>query len=411
MDSTQEATIAIAKQVSGADVVLTRHQNASLSPAMKGVVVSGLLGHSRTLDSMFSCPTGNCCFGGSANNITYSTMGICSTCDDILDQVGAHPFGNGTVYFSLPGAQKSPSIQLGGQGAWLSAQTMVHNSSTTFQGTINSTILAFTQGGCHQKNQTNGEKASNDLLCPHDGLGAKVLEYLPPNLGIVAAECSLYPCLLNYHGEVENGKLRESVVNTLAANLEQETEYRALKLPCPFNNTTYGQFNVSRVSEPGFEEIQYSELEAVYAPSDCIYRMNASIMLGLQGFLEDQLQGDCQNFPGVLYDPSQVDCGDQEWRLDKLRNGGRATIASIRSDMNDLATVVTNRMRMMGGTQDAQQQPRQRSHARGTSKESTLCTQVNWSWLALPACLISASVGLLIAMLLQSCRERGHQPV
>lgn len=121
--------------------------------------------------------------------------------------------------------------------------------------------------------------------------------------------------------------------------------------------------------------------------------MNATIMIGLQKFLEDQLQGDCQNFPGALYDPSQVECGDQKWQLDKLRHGGRATIASIRSDMNNLATAVTNCMRMMEETQDAQQHPGQRSIARGRSVETTVCTDIHWYWLTLPTCLIGATAG------------------
>ncbi|KAI1081268.1 hypothetical protein F5B20DRAFT_537585 [Whalleya microplaca] len=390
------AFVPVAQYVDGTDILPTiMDQVVYLSSPMKGVIANGFSMNVESSVTNLTCPTGNCTFPDvDDNGITYSSMGFCSRCLDITHTVTRSEMVGGHWNYSLPNAAIQ-DVGTVASASWLTLSTeplvtsMVYNG--TYQDTVNSSILTFTRSSCtwqdytpeyHRRASSESKQTATGWDCKHKN---EENLYLPNDIDILAANCTLYPCLRDYSAIVRNGILEEEVVSTTPAHKSGE-DFVVTRNPC---NTASPQ--VAPRSDEG-----------------CQYGMNSSVFIGIHFFLENTLKGTCKWDQAIYTDDSMhAECDMSAWWLDWLYQNGNTSLAGLEGSYDNLATAISNRMRTVGkafNRVDPGVVP-------GTAHYSTVCTRFDWYWLILPAALIIMSICLLTAMVMESCHDRVKNPV
>lgn len=410
---------------------------------MKGAMANGLvnlMGNNSAISAF--CPTGNCTFPVDDDGITYSSIGLCSTCIDTTSFVtspgpdllftqgyGLHPEANITVFpnRTLPNGM---SIYLGVETPLLNISTEepttgINWAAPAFTKEFNETalsaisivtILSFTRAPCSNNSGT--------LFCPHN---VTSLYYPVETWDYVATSCTLYPCLKNYHGSVREGVLRETVVSTLPAEynwveannpfwnkgippdvgIELEGNFTALKNPCTIEGRGYtAETNYSGLSQAGRRFVSINVAGTNYtAPEECVYSLDRLYKNGMYWFFRDILfHKGCVSALEAW--PIETQC-EPAWWLSPLFNDGHATFETLSTAMDRFATIVTNRFRSTGSSNG---DPLQAETAKGDVVETAVCTVFNWEWLLLPIILVAINLLLLGYMIVQSLCRRS-QPI
>ncbi|KAK0624171.1 hypothetical protein B0T14DRAFT_565464 [Immersiella caudata] len=126
------------------------------------------------------------------------------------------------------------------------------------------------------------------------------------------------------------------------------------------------------------------------APQPCVYHLQNEWMNPLASKIDQVFSGGCE-----------------PW-LDSLWNDGRATFESITQQVNNVASAVTNHMRLVGlawdAIDDASQPAREQDRAfvTGMTEETFLCVQFNWMWLLLPTALTVVTLVLLLTSVIRT---------
>ncbi|KAH9997171.1 hypothetical protein F4779DRAFT_606579 [Xylariaceae sp. FL0662B] len=395
-DSSSEtgASVPVAQYVDGTDILPTTMDSVVwLSTPMKGVVANGFSSNVESSAVNPTCPTGNCTFPAT-NGITHSSMGLCSRCLDITHTVTKSEMVANHWNYSLPNAaiQDVGTVAL---ASWLTVSTepLLPNmiSNGTYQGAINSSILTFTRSSCSWQNSTTArdEKTSSESKQTTSGWNCqhKNVEdlYLSSAIDILAANCTLYPCLRDYNATVRNGILEEHLISTTPAH-KLGADYVVTQNPC-------------NIASPQL---------APQSEKGCQYGMNSSVFIGIHGFLENTLKGSCKWDQSMYADDSMhAECDMSAWWLDWLYQNGNTSLAGLENSYGNLATAISNRMRTIGKAFNRVDQ----GVVSGTAHYSTVCTRFDWYWLILPATLIIMSICLLTAMVMESCHDREKSPV
>ncbi|KAI7773154.1 hypothetical protein LA080_011737 [Diaporthe eres] len=388
---------------------------------MQGAMINALVNPTGN-DSKITatCQTGNCTFQ-SHSNVSYSSIGLCSTCidttplvqvintDDQLlgyDESTDYTLPNYTLPnylganiqafgLDLPFFAATPDPDM----SWAASAFTDSYKGAVTNSILNISFLTFTQAPC--------TTISGVVSCPHNvTTGGPPLDY-------VATSCTLYPCLKNYQATVQQGVLNEQLVSTVPALLDGGLPFRVGKMPnftvlrdpCIVYDVEYSATNLANVPRTAGRTFTNISVDGVNytAPEECLCKLDWDYCLAMQDFMAHSLfSGIC--VPAVL-EPVEVGC--EAWWLSPLFNSLNATFESFSDAMDQFADAITNKFRTSGSTN---YDKFQKDEALGVATRMTICTAFDWQWLLLPLSLVATTAVLLLLTVLKNIKEY-NQPV
>ncbi|OAA61975.1 hypothetical protein SPI_04834 [Niveomyces insectorum RCEF 264] len=332
-----------------------------------------------------SCPTGNCTFSA-YQGITHSSIGLCSACSDSSAEI-LGPVGSVADYqynYTLPNGgelvvnpwepvvmQFLTSDNLENE-TWV-ADTFPANLSRLLPAALlDTTVFLFSSASC-------GTNCSNGTILAED----MDQMFLP-----LAVSCVLYPCLKNYWGEVVNGEFNETLVSSVPALPEEGdppyVNFTVVKSPCMVDGQVYDTSNFSLVPQSHqFGAVNYNGSN-ITAPYECLYEIGGNYVAALGDFFATSLfSGPC----GMSHYEVTPQC--QNFLMPAFWANGTATVESVAALMDRFATGMTTNFRRVGSRLDGGD-----AAVRGMALTTTVCTRVEWGWLALPTVVLFLSLGL-----------------
>lgn len=446
--------------------------SSAIDVEMKGAIVDGLVNPSKNHSVIASCPNGNCTFP-SSGGITHSTVGICNRCADTttrLEQVlrprqyPAHAAGNGSSGPQLVNVTGMGStlllpngLSLGPLGTPFRGYELVPSAvlNTSFgnldwvlpvpdpafalglkASILNFTILQVTDYEC-VINMTHAIVPGKfgihadipsvwSYKCNHPGLD---LDSVWEPYNVVSTSCTLYPCVQDYHAEVQNAYLNETVVQETPAmvdmhyfdNWGQAWPNRSmLHFPCLIGGQFYTEDNYSMIPTRNHSMVAMTvDNKASEVPQECFYRIEGPYLSSLQAFLKQNLNGTCSGYyQFVNTDPVNRDTltncaysiGDQEmdkWWLQSLYGRGNAAFDTVNAAITSMAQSITTRMRVAG--KDGSNQ--NTAVVLGTAYETRLCTKIDWPWLIFPVALLILTAVLLVTTIGKTLLDGPDVPI
>ncbi|KAK6853870.1 hypothetical protein PG995_010682 [Apiospora arundinis] len=388
---------------------------------MKGAMIQALTNPSSNDSKIVaSCETGNCTFPSFADDITHSSIAMCSTCFDttplIKKTVNTTMIGNPTNH-TLPNgqwvSQWNERVYLNTRAdwnlSWASSAFTDEYRTIAQDSLLNLTVMSFTDAPCANN--------SGILDCPHNATATvrgknQVTDY-------IATTCAFYPCMQNYHARLARGILEERVVSSVPAlknwveagnpanSFSPYVNHTALKTPCVVDGSTYDlKSNWTDIPKvPGREFVGININGTNYtAPNECLYKLESIYGMAMTKFMEKLLAGTCShdNRQG-----QQLWCDDLWW-LAPLYDQGNATFASIDRQFRAYARAITHKFRAVGSSNYRVDDVEAVS---GSVVRTTVCTSFDWRWLLLPIALVGATGGMLALMVAQTYHEADRQPV
>ncbi|KAK8108665.1 hypothetical protein PG984_014466 [Apiospora sp. TS-2023a] len=322
-----------------------------------------------------TCTTGNCTFPEEgqrdAQNATHSTVGMCSKCIDISSLIYQSEY-NGSLY--LKGVPENYGINGSGfvdliivkpspELAWLGDLLTPDLRAVSRWAYVNSTVLA------------QSSPASNKTT-------------------LVAAVCSLYPCLKTYNSSITNNQLSEREVRSDAMRIgissggygsnspldiesinsltNRWTHYTAVDPSClskdkdamstPQNNSS--QFGVTNLTLYDFIDYggptpYHYTLQDLTASEDCIYRQHALFVQAISLVLnEDIFTGRGTWYRSLEYTTSVVAAAEVKPDVSRmplsgvlrtLYNRGEISFPAFARWFDAFAGAMTNRYRFQYG--------------------------------------------------------------
>ncbi|KAI6092392.1 hypothetical protein F4821DRAFT_134174 [Hypoxylon rubiginosum] len=341
---------------------------SSISPEAQGVINSGI--YDSSLQSVsFICPTGNCTFDG-----VYHSMGWCSHCADVSDQIeiSRSPY---MTNFTLPSSNLTATV---------GARTFVMNTSGGLTGVIQA-ILGWANGS---------DPLSNPLSDTPWG-----------KRGYGAAECKIDPCIRSYTGSVEATNLTETLVATKTItwgeddnggwasfidvsclnNSEQKTLRDAGYIFDP-DKTAWITHNISGTTQDPSNPTTLNSTNTTIR-SECIYQVFYTERFSLNEFFMTLLSGTVGFGPNALSGAPIVQFFFRE---------GKVTFSSIDDTFDHLAQALTVYNRERGGNVTT-----------GHVYRGDTCVSVRWAWLAYPLCLVLGMMVLLVLTIDYTRRNEG----
>ncbi|KAI1084917.1 hypothetical protein F5B20DRAFT_576233 [Whalleya microplaca] len=422
------ATVPVSHYVNSTDDVniFAGHGSPSffMGNSMKSAIVNGLAAADDGSGKLnVTCPTGDCTFDGPQDNAlhSYSSVGYCNQCTDVTSSIRQIRNMSDVLNLTMDATSYNPSQWISAAYAsnWASIQAEGNPYAfiTGSQANVNVSYMTFTMAPC-TINETDPVLADNPLggtfynwVCPTSDYPN--IPKMQPDVGLLAVNCTFYPCLRQYNARVTSGSLRETPVaaSKLQGIPKNSTDRVALLEPCYIDGLQYDASNISQVPKQDGRDLTPIQIDGVNvtAPRECVYGMSTVLEAGITQFLSETLfDGQCW-WDSVNYNNnlSRVMCADDVWWLQSLYGGGFATFASVDSLMQNVSLAITNRMRTVGRGADA----RSPGRALGTVWESTVCTHVDWRWMVLPFALELFTLCLLAAVVARNWRERARRPV
>lgn len=372
----------------------------------------------------FTCDSGNCTFA------PYSSIGYCSSCEDVSSSV-RFLRANGTTTSFIPDLVNQPSMdfvptkQYSAHGSAPAVQnyaTAVHNFAP--QGQDIFTVLIG---------------IPDTPTDPSTGLAPADCDNQATNQtwrcqGYAAANCSAFPCIRTYSANVTNGVLHEQVINTDRSALISSSgtwfdrfsaAYGALNLSCindeerailrrrnytldtgsiwmSYNITSGTDQKERKGYETGKESVA---LEQGFVDRGCLYALDGEFNDSLQQFIWNY----GGNLTGMAGDATKILRslnGSQV--LQTIYNYGNFSLEHTQSLFDNMTVSLSNYMRKNPGSPDmvrgnftynwdspvdgrksnlSLEAGTLMTPAQGQAWETKTCVRVHWPWLALPAAL------------------------
>ncbi|KXH64857.1 hypothetical protein CNYM01_07887 [Colletotrichum nymphaeae SA-01] len=408
------ARIAISERTVTVD---SRQDTGLLSPQMSTVAINGLLGIPPDVSQLYHYDSGNCLFDDVAG-ITQSSVGVCSKCTDVrselqeFDRFGKKKLGRYQTDYRF---HNSSSFGINSY-----VEPTLLNVTTSSNLTVGTSFLTLSVADCVPR---LNEEAQVNRYCEHD---YKHMPKLSSDVDIVAANCSLRPCLRHYHGNITNGTLNEQLVSTDGMKSVRRSlisEYVAVIQPCLINGKWYDSSNLTNAPRNGIDWTQWTadaNQTKEEAPSHCVKSLQIQEFAGIMKFLQRNLKGSCKlydsfgdestssNANNTIGNNSILECSTGWW-IDALYSGGKATFEGFAEAHDNMATMITNRMRVNGLTW-SEAKPAS-SYKEGTCRQASICLSIQKWWLLYPTALLALASALLVAAYVQSCRDIGRQPI
>lgn len=371
-----------------------------ISGEMSYVAINGLLssltGPPLDQSQLFTCDSGNCTFE-SISGVTHSSVGVCSKCTDVRSELHETLEGPFASYHFRNNSQSAINTRIEPSPLNVTTSSEAHTS-----------FLALTAAGCVTRTNEKAEAIRN---CPHD---YENMPKLNSRIDIVAANCSLYPCIRHYYGKVTNGTLHEHSISAQPmAQPNSTADYVTMIQPCIIDNEWY---DFSNITDAPRNDLNWTSLisDGVFyeVPGHCLRVLPYLEFDGIGYFLSENLKGSCrlwQSINQIGNITNQMSCEDAGWWMKALYMGGKVTFEALELAHNNMATAITNRMRANGLTLSTTETSR--SYKQGTSSQMSICVRLDGLWLLYPGVLLALTSALLATAYTQSCQNRGKQPV
>ncbi|KAI4869416.1 hypothetical protein F4820DRAFT_455779 [Hypoxylon rubiginosum] len=331
----------------------------SISPEVQATMNSGIY-DSSPKQVTFTCPTGNCTFEG-----VYHSMGWCSQCVDVSDQIETTT-SRGQHNFTLPSSNLTATAGI----------------STFIMEPFDEGIQAILGWG---------------------NTGFNLSDTPWGNRGYGAAECKIQPCIRGYTATVAAGNLTESLVSTYMTNWEPGDVWASvIDVPClndaekqtlhdagyefSLDKTTWLAYNLSADARSAFNPTTLNLTETTIRP-ECIYQAFYYDFRSLAGYLGTLFSGRVSFAPGVLGGSTVPQFIFQE---------GNVTFSTIDGTFSRLAQALTVWNREEGG-----------ENATGSVYRSDTCVSARWAWLAYPLALALGTAVLLAWTVDRARRDEG----
>ncbi|KAF6835671.1 hypothetical protein CPLU01_04141 [Colletotrichum plurivorum] len=349
------------------------------------------------------------------SGVTHSSVGVCSDCVDVRSELQEFESFEHKATGRYRLTYRFHNNSQFGINTWVNPYLFGMTTDDSHH-SYRSTFLTLTVAGCTA--QLN-EEARPNRNCEHD---YENMPKLRSDVDIVAANCTLYPCLRHYYGNVTNGTLNEHLLSTEPMRFSNRSlyydEYISTIQPCLLNNKWYSSSNITGAPRDGLNWTTWSSDGVSFEdPAQCIRSLHYREFRGVGDFLRQNLNGSCQLFHAyeegstsmdIIRKESLLDC-DSGWWVDALYKGGNATFEGFATAHDNMATAITNRMRVNGLTWSETETSR--SYMEGTNLETSICVRLHGLWLLYPAALLVLTSALLVTAYVQSCHDSGRQPI
>lgn len=312
----------------------------------------------------------------------------------------ANFFRNETNAFLIPEIEENPQLSK----IWnISAVTAHFLSLTTSDCEVSSRVNPDTEEGIEY-----------DFKCSYPKLAANKSTY---QSNVVSASCAIYPCVKDFHAYMRDGRLVEEIVEQTPIYPYDPcgTVYSMAKTPCYLEGQRYDDHNISLVlPDPDLTNLSYY---GVHFPP-CVYGVPFPLWdaIARERWLPSLIGGHCWLDNWLARDSRtrvSTSCSNEQnvtdaWWLASLYNQGNATFESISKNMEDIATAITDSMRL---STIAEYGWNSNTTISGVVWQSELCMEFRWPWLIFPGALIVLSVVSLALILVARSSESVHPPV
>ncbi|KAI1086810.1 hypothetical protein F5B19DRAFT_110021 [Rostrohypoxylon terebratum] len=325
----------------------------SIVASAQAVINSGVYS-SELKQPSFVCSTGNCTFE------VYHSIGWCSHCEDISDQLEIQYADSGLLTFTLPSSNLSATEKL---------ETFVMGAG----GYGMQAILGWTANGT-----------------------SRPLSQSPwGKRGFGAAECYIGPCVRDYRGIVQGGRLSENFTSMSwnpSDDIENGQEVDYVNVPCLNASETQSLhdagYNLDPQTTAWFRWTGLNLTRDVYLRPDCVYQSYGPQLFTLREYLTDMFTGKLEYAVGDITGPPILQTIYQE---------GNVTYSTINDMYNRIAQGLTAWAREQG------------SNVTGQVWRSDTCVYAHWQWVAYPTSLIVGTVVFLVWTIDRTRKEEGSR--
>ncbi|KAF6796998.1 hypothetical protein CMUS01_15818 [Colletotrichum musicola] len=301
-------------------------------------------------------------------------------------------------------------------------------------------ITTFTTAGSSYPNHPRSRLDSTRdrrLRQKQDNLSKPVGNIFNGEIGVIAANCSLSPCLRHYHGAVVNGVLDEREVSqeplpiaTMVGGPHNDTYGWFIKMmePCIFQGNWYDSTNITLARRDETWLTFRIRDEFFEMPYECTRVLSPWTIDGTRMFLNYTLLGPCW-LPEDETDVSNILGGEageytdlldyarcKTWWVTSLYKGGNVTFGDISSAFDGMAKAMTNWLRAEWGLNTWNStlgsfglgDP---AFVNGSVSHNAICISAVWLWLAYPGLLLLLTMALLVSTCIRSYATDETQPV
>ncbi|KAH9240716.1 hypothetical protein K456DRAFT_574870 [Colletotrichum gloeosporioides 23] len=412
----EDAQIRTATNVSSAITALMR--GTAISSLTYGVADSFL-----TTPSLFECLDKTCSFNETVI-ANYTSIGICSSCMEAnasiseviqlndIDSFVNHsldspaqpwPSGIDNAYALKLTAMFEPMPKLRDFGIEIAPRF-----ADSMRG-ANTTVLIRALTKTPELRGVQSDETGSDGL-----------------LGLLAMNCTIFPCIRSYIGEVANGVFSEKVISRTPMALvlgPKSTEGDKLSLGSDTQNgsTFHGEFTqILRPCHKFNRTVASNEqnrpikdwkdyvwrMKSGYSNPLCQGSIGHPTYSSIQAFVDKTITGSC-NVSKLGFPPSlggaEIRCGDKWW-LESMMKDGLISFDSISAAFDGMSASMTELIRT--------------NNAEGTNVSMTgfinkpaICVQTFWAWLLYPGVVLGLTTMLFIRTCLQSNMKKRQRPV
>lgn len=370
------------------------------------------------------CSTGNCTWPEE-----YSTLGWCSSCVEISDQIiitnktlhGNQSFAGWNYTTSLPHGGLSIGMAPGAYLQNYAAMGLTPSEEAKATPNVISASIDFLLA-----------KSMYDVVDPMTGVQRPHFVPIDPSTGLEfqgcngtndtwpctgygAARCNLHPCVKTFSATVKAGKVHETLVSTIQSWGTSESLFAAtiLDSACltpgdrkelqasgynitknqrlqPFNMP--GAYNSTKSDRPNMPLVD--ELQK----RGCIYSIDATFMNSISGWLSGTFDGVASGPPIAPESPVGEFSGPQV--VQSFFNFGHVTFDHVDAMFGNVTQSFTNYIRQNGDNFS--------TPANGTAYEMKTCVAVRWPFLAFPSALAFLTVTFFVLVLLETRPSQGR---
>jgi hypothetical protein len=321
---------------------------------MKAAAYAGIVS---PLDSTFNmtsfCPSGNCTWPA------FQTLGVCSSCTNLTDQIGRQALapeyfeGGGPSNFYLP------------NGSNLTTQETLNSDGLTYMN-VSTTARMYSQTYLTVEDFT-----FNNMSIAYADRGSLIIDILALRLrGLsnsgdnitVAHECMLQYCVKTISAVQRNGELVETEHDSWTNNGEAARKFYLGYL----QTDPMAWIPLYFLQPPGQERV---------------FRVGHAAQVQMTSWLSGQLSGTASRQPpnaGKFFGSDQIQGIDAAFDQDE--NGLQQVMANV-------ASAMTTALRMNSS-----------DTARGVGLVSETYISIQWAWLTLPLLLYVSAIGFVVAV-------------
>lgn len=358
----------------------------------------------------FACPTGNCTFDG-----VYHTIAYCSSCND-----SSRILSQSCGYYNYTRSDSYPS------GVQINDTALFWRCNTSLPGGFS----AISDANPLPESSAEYMKMEVDELGIVQIIGTNLTDVYQGKcstaaenatwscMGQGAAVCKLHPCVRSYRATVSNTVLKETWLSSSAEwdNNYEDVALATLDVQClspqerrslidkgySINGSTNwigysGNITFGNSSGNGGPNITVS--------SRCLYEVYVATIDGLISFMQLYFNGSISMKPDQTF--KYVTTGHIQ--LGKFLNSGNVSFESINQTFANIADSMTAYIRQAAKTGDLGEPAldnADRTPAIGRVLRSETCIAVRWEYIALPAALVVLTLVFLIAMIVETSRDR-----